>query len=151
MSGVKNVPGDEMHDVIGRRLREADQVYTGGRRQLVELLIAFGRPASIPELLETKPKLTQSSMYRNMVDLEAVGVVQKVVGADDRARFELAEDLIGHHHHLICTNCGLVDDFVVPSRTERSLEAAMSRAVAATGFQVQGHRLDLFGLCSRCA
>ncbi len=126
-------------------------MYTAGRRELVELLAGFGRPATVSELLELRPKLTQSSMYRNMTDLEGVGVVQKVVGADDRTRFELAEELIGHHHHSICTNCGAVDDFVVPARAERSLEAALAKALEESGFRPTGHRLDVVGLCADCA
>lgn len=98
-----------------------------------------------------RPRLTQSSMYRNMTDLETVGVVQKVIGTDDRTRYELAEELIGHHHHVICTKCGAVDDFVVPARTERALEAALTKAVAEAGFTVTGHRLDVVGLCAACA
>ena len=65
---------DDVHELVGRRLRDADQMYTKGRRELVELLLTFGRPASMPDLLELRPKLTQSSMYRNMTDLEAAGV-----------------------------------------------------------------------------
>jgi Fe2+ or Zn2+ uptake regulation protein len=101
--------------------------------------------------LETRPKLTQSSVYRNLAILEEVGVVQKVVSSDDRARYELSEELMGHHHHLICLSCGLVDDFVVPARSERSLETILERAIEATGFQPSGHRLDVVGLCARCA
>lgn len=141
----------EVHDLINQRLRDAEQLYTKGRRELVELLLAVGRPATMQELLERRPKLTQSSLYRNMVDLEGAGVVQKVVGADDRLRFELAEELIGHHHHLICTECGNVDDFVVPSRTERTLEAALAKALGESGFQATGHRLDILGVCANCS
>lgn len=141
----------DVHELVGRRLREADQVYTKGRRQLVELLMGLGRPATMPELIERRPKLTLSSMYRNMTDLESVGVIQKVIGTDDRTRFELAEELIGHHHHSICTHCGAVDDFVVPARTERTLEAALARALSDSGFQPVGHRLDVIGLCADCA
>lgn len=91
----------QVHDAAATRLRSADQLYTSGRRELVQLLTTVGRPATIPELLELRPKLTQSSVYRNLAMLEEVGVVQKVVSSDDRARYELAEDLMGHHHHLI--------------------------------------------------
>ncbi len=142
---------DDVHELVGRRLREAEQMYTKGRRELVELLLAFGRPASMPDLLELRPKLTQSSMYRNMTDLETAGVVQKIIGTDERTRFELAEQLIGHHHHLICTECGAVDDFEVPPRTEQTLEADLQRALAGTGFVAHGHRLDVIGVCGRCA
>ena len=126
-------------------------MYTKGRRELVELLAGIRRPATIYELLDARPRLTQSSVYRNLAMLEAAGVVQKVVSTDDRARFELAEDMIGHHHHLICVSCGRVDDFVVSPRTERTLDAALSKAIGDTGFRAAGHRLDVVGTCALCA
>ena len=141
----------QVHDAAGALLRAADQFYTSGRRELVGLLASIGRPATIPDLLDTRPKLTQSSVYRNLAVLEQVGVVQKVVSSDDRARYELAEDLMGHHHHLICVSCGRVDDFVVPPRAERSVEAVLERAIGATGFRAAGHRLDVVGVCAECA
>ena len=141
----------QVHDAAGSLLRDADQFYTSGRRELVGLLASIGRPATIPDLLDTRPKLTQSSVYRNLAVLEQVGVVQKVVSSDDRARYELAEDLMGHHHHLICVSCGRVDDFVVSPRGERSVEAVLERAIGATGFRAAGHRLDVVGICAECA
>ena len=140
-----------VHEAVGSLLRGADQFYTSGRRELVGLLMAIGRPATIPDLLDMRPRLTQSSVYRNLAVLEHVGIVQKVVSSDDRARYELAEDLMGHHHHLICVGCGRVDDFVVSSRGERSVEAVLQRAISGTGFRAAGHRLDLVGMCAACA
>src|SRR4051812_24251467 len=75
----------DVHGAAGSLLRAADQLYTSGRRELVGLLATIGRPATIPDLLATRPKLTQSSVYRNLAVLEQVGVVQKVVSSDDRA------------------------------------------------------------------
>ena len=140
-----------VHDAAGSLLRAADQLYTSGRRELVGLLAMVGRPATIPDLLATRPKLTQSSVYRNLAVLEQVGVVQKVVSSDDRARYELAEDLMGHHHHMICVSCGRIDDFVVPPRAERTVESVLERAVSSTGFRTAGHRLDVVGMCAECA
>lgn len=141
----------EVHDLISGRMRESGQLYTKGRRQLVELLAGTGRPATIAELLEAGPRLTQSSLYRNMVDLESVGIVQRVVGTDDLTRFELSEEIIGHHHHVICTECGAVDDFVVPARAERALDAAIAKALEGTGFEPTAHRLDVLGVCADCS
>ncbi len=126
------------------------QRYTSGRRQLVELLADLGRPVTTYELIESQPKLTQSSVYRNLAVLEEIGVVQRVAGADDRQRYELAEEIIGHHHHLVCINCGVVEDFTVSVGTERSLEALFEQAVGGTGFRPSSHRLDLLGTCGRC-
>lgn len=152
-SGVMSSSVDlgRVHEAVGSLLRGAEQFYTSGRRELVGLLVGVGRPATIPDLLEMRPKLTQSSVYRNLAVLEQVGIVQKVVSSDDRARYELAEDLMGHHHHLICVSCGRVDDFVVPPRGERSVEAVLERAISDTGFRAAGHRLDVVGMCAECA
>jgi len=148
---IVTVDQSELHRLAERRVRDAGLVYTSGRRELVELLVGLSGPATMPELIELRPRLTVSSMYRNMTDLEGIGVVQKVVGADDHLRYELAEDLIGHHHHSICTQCGAVDDFVVSPRTEKSLESALEKALSGSGFQPTGHRLDVVGLCATCA
>ena len=140
----------EMHDLVSARLREAGQLYTKGRRELVELLLRAGRPATIPEMLELRPSLTQSSLYRNMADLESVGIVRRVAGVDDPTRYEFSVDIIGHHHHTICTACGAVADFFMPSTAERSLETSLNKALDTTGFQPDSHRLDVFGTCADC-
>lgn len=131
-------------------MRKADQRYTSGRRTLVDLLAAAPRPLTIPELLDGQPTLAQSSLYRNLVVLDQVGVAHRVVTSDERSRYELTEDLMGHHHHMICTTCGRVDDFTVSAQLERSLRTALSKAVRGTGFRPDAHRLDLVGVCAAC-
>ena len=64
---------------------------------------------------------------------------------------ELAEDIIGHHHHVVCLMCGRVDDLVIPHKAERTLDALLDQAVDGTGFVASGHRLDILGTCRRCA
>lgn len=142
----------ELHATAAERLRAGAQRYTASRRALVEALAASERPATIPELLGARPGLAQSSAYRNLAVLEQVGVVRRIVTSDEHARFELAEDLTGHHHHhLVCGTCGRVEDFTVSHKLERSLETALAKVADGTGFQVDHHRLDLVGTCIGCA
>ena len=145
------VDTSELHRLVERRARGAELVYTKGRRELVELLAGLSGPATMPELVEQRPKLTLSSMYRNMSDLADVGIVQKVIGTDEHTRYELAEDLIGHHHHTICTECGSIGDFVLAASTERSLTADLKKVLSESGFRPTGHRLDAVGICADCA
>ena len=56
----------------------------------------------------------QSSAYRNLAVLEHAGVVRRVITEGEFARFELTEELTEHHHHLICSRCGRVEDVTVP-------------------------------------
>ena len=96
--------------------------------------------------------LAHSSAYRNLLVLEQVGVVHRVVSTDEFARYELAEHLTEHHHHhLICARCGQVADFTVSPELEDTLERALGAAADEAGFAVTDHRLDLVGHCRRCA
>jgi Fur family ferric uptake transcriptional regulator len=140
----------DLHEVASARLGGADQRYTRVRRALVDLLAAADAPLSLPQLLERAPDLAQSSAYRNLVVLERAGVVHRIVTADDFARYELAEDLTGHHHHLICTQCGEVRDFTMSGRLEAELDRALADVAAEHGFAADHHRLDLVGRCASC-
>jgi len=150
------VPGnlaavDELDRTAATRLRDVGQRYTSNRAALVEVLAASSHPLTIPEILEARRGMPQSSVYRNLTVLEEAGLVQRVASSDDWARFELAEDLTEHHHHQICTSCGQVRDVTLPPAVERSLDASLGRVAAANGFKLQHHRLDLVGLCGDCA
>ena len=140
-----------VHSTAADRLRDEGQRYTTQRRGLVDLLVEVEQPLTIPQLLERQPGLSQSSAYRNLAVLERAGVVHRIAGADGFARYELTEDLTGHHHHLICSTCGEVVDFEVSDQVERDLDVALHRAAQRVGFQVSGHRLDLVGTCATCS
>jgi Fe2+ or Zn2+ uptake regulation protein len=142
---------DELHELVEARLRRTDQRYTAGRRAIVALLATAGNPVSITEIARSLPDLPRSSAYRNLVDLESAGVVRRVVAHDDFARFELAEDLTEHHHHLLCVACGKVTDVTLAARVERNLSEAIVEMAGAEGFRPHGHRLDILGLCRDCA
>ena len=144
-----SAPGDLHHTVL-QRLRHDGQRYTANRRQIVEALDAVQHPLTIPEILDANAELAQSSVYRNLVVLERSGVVTKVVTNNEWSRYELAEDLTGHHHHLICSSCGAVRDVDVPEPLEQSIESALAALAAEHGFTLDDHRLDLLGTCGQC-
>lgn len=140
-----------LHDDVATRLRRTRQRYTGARRQLVDLLDGLDRPRSIAELLDVDPAMSQSSLYRNLTVLEQAAVVRRLSGTDDVARFELAEDVTGeHHHHLVCTTCGTIDDIEVEPAVEAAMHTAVDHAADERGFATDFHRLELIGTCGRC-
>ena len=140
----------DLHELASVRLRTSDQRYTRARRAIVEVLARSDAPLSIPQLLERDASLAQSSAYRNLAQLEQAGVVHRIVTADEFSRYELAEDLTGHHHHLICSACGDVRDFTVSSQLEGELARALDRIAGEHGFAANHHRLDLVGTCAGC-
>jgi Fe2+ or Zn2+ uptake regulation protein len=144
------VTAENLHGVAEQRLRRIDQRYTSGRRAIIDLLVASGHPVSIGDIAERLPSLPRSSAYRHLTDLETAGVVRRVVAGDEFTRFELAEDLTEHHHHLLCTGCGKVTDVAPPPGFEQQVTGAVTTVTSAEGFQAHGHRLDVLGLCASC-
>jgi Fe2+ or Zn2+ uptake regulation protein len=142
---------EDVREAVATRLRSVGQRLTTNREALLDTLSAAPRPLTIPEILARREGLAQSSVYRNLVVLEEAGIVHRVVGADEFARWELAEDLTGHHHHLICASCGRVEDVPASAGLERSVAAAAAAITRTTGFHTQRHRVDLVGVCRRCA
>jgi Fur family ferric uptake transcriptional regulator len=144
------VTGD-LHDTVAARLQQGDNRYTRHRRALVEVLRAAKQPMTIAEILAVATDLPQSSVYRNLSVFEETGIVERLVGAGDFARFELAEELLGHHHHLVCSSCGMMLDVELPAELEKDIERALASLARRKRFQLRAHRLDLMGLCRECA
>ncbi|HEY4332927.1 MAG TPA: Fur family transcriptional regulator [Ilumatobacteraceae bacterium] len=140
----------DLHQIAARRVVGDRQRYTSMRRQLVDILSRSDHPVTIPDIMRLHPELAQSSVYRNLTVLEQAGVISRVVTHDEWARFELAEDIGGHHHHLICEQCGTVRDVVVPDAVEHALDESLIRLATVNGFELRHHRLDLVGVCSDC-
>jgi Fur family ferric uptake transcriptional regulator len=142
---------DDVHHVAAARLAAASQRYTANRRKLVDAFVHSTGPLTIAEILGDQRSLAQSSTYRNLVVLEQAGVVQRIITADDHARFELTETITGqHHHHLICERCGAIFDVTLPSLLEDDLVASLGREARRIGFQGNHHRVDLVGACRQC-
>jgi Fe2+ or Zn2+ uptake regulation protein len=140
----------DLHGVVEDRLRQADQRYTAGRRAIIGLLLSAGHPVSIGDIAECLPGVPRSSAYRHLTDLETAGIVRRVTANDEFTRFELAEDLTGHHHHLLCLSCGKVIDVTLPATLEHHVTTAIGQLADAESFQPHSHRLDILGLCADC-
>jgi Fe2+ or Zn2+ uptake regulation protein len=141
---------EALHQVVEARLRRVDQRYTTGRRAIVDLLVSAGHPVSIGDIADRLPDLPRSSAYRHLVDLESIGLVTRVAAGDEFARFELAEDLTEHHHHLVCVECGKVIDITPSEEFERNVAANLDELARSAGFEPKSHRLDVIGLCEDC-
>ena len=66
-------------------------------------------------------------------------------------RYELAEWLAGHHHHLVCLICGTVEDIELSADMESRLEQVVETVTKQLSFDATGHTLEVHGRCSRCA
>lgn len=137
---------------VESRLREHEVRYTTGRRRVVAALATADGPRSASELSrDIRPDVPLSSLYRTLAVLEGATVIAPHYSVKGLTRYELAEWLTGHHHHLVCIGCGAVEDITIPERLEGHVEAVVTEIGSIASFRATNHALEVEGLCVSCA
>jgi Fur family ferric uptake transcriptional regulator len=142
-----------MQDVENVMERLAGEGYrpTGPRRTVVEEILRRRTPFTSAELWEavqdSAPGVGRATVFRTLDLMGRLGVVQRIHrdAEDGRCHAYLACD-DSHHHHLICNVCGRVTDF----EEEHELDELVREIEQRTAFRVEGHRLELVGVCPQC-
>ena len=94
------------------------------------------------QLKEKIPALSLGTVYRNLNILAEQGLVQKIASGSTFDRFEANPT---PHYHLICKNCGKVEDFQMDE-----YQTLNNKANQLSNFKIDHHRIDFFGLCPVC-
>lgn len=120
---------------------------TAARRAIVGALASNGDHVTADALVEIvnrrSPGIGRMTVYRTLDVLCDLGLLRPVYQGTGAAHYVLLHN--GHHHHLVCSHCGRVVEFDQCALDE--LEQAVARRL---GFLVQGHLLELYGLCADC-
>jgi len=141
----------EIHASVSERLGGDGIRYTRSRRALVNVLAETCRPLTVDEI-RSEMAGPQSTVYRTLDILEETGLVHRVTNnTSDFARFELAEDLLGHHHHFACALCGTMIDVTLADKLEADLLRALVRLATRQHFVIDTYQLDIVGACSTCS
>jgi len=93
-----------------------------------------------------KLKISRATVYRTLALLAEGGFVNALdVGRETGTLFE---HTLGHRHHdhMICVECGSITEF-----SDARLEEVQDAAIRRHGFTPSSHRLNVFGVCSKCA
>ena len=119
---------------------------TPQRHAILEYLIhSMIHPTAddIYKALEGKfPNMSVATVYNNLRVFRDVGLVKELTFGDAASRFDF---VTGDHYHMICESCGKIVDFHYPGLNE--VEHLASHV---TGFQVNSHRLEVYGTCPDC-
>ena len=83
-----------------------------------------------------------ATVYRVLTQFEQAGILSRHHFETGKAVYELNEGQ--HHDHLVCLDCGLVEEFYDPEIEKRQREVAMK-----SGFQLQDHALSLYATCTK--
>lgn len=120
---------------------------TRQRRAILRAVAAEARPISAQDLHARLRKAGESAglatVYRTLQALTDAGVLRTFQMPAGEVAYKVCEP--GHHHHLICTQCGRVEE--IPSCEVEDWATAVAHR---RGFAVTSHQADIYGVCGRC-
>ncbi|MGN7408922.1 MULTISPECIES: peroxide-responsive transcriptional repressor PerR [unclassified Sporosarcina] len=127
-------------------LKESGVRITPQRHAILEFLISSECHPTADEIykaLESDfPNMSVATVYNNLRVFRNSGLVKELTYGDASSRF----DFVTHdHYHIICDECGSIVDFHHPG-----LEEVERLASHVTGFKVNSHRLEVYGVCPTC-
>jgi Fur family ferric uptake transcriptional regulator len=129
------------------RLQENGYRLTGPRRAVVDAIASSQHvlsPLDVFELARLRyPGLGLVTVYRTVEKLEELRLIQRVHQPSGCQAFVSAAP--GHQHLLVCQGCGRVEYF-----SGDRLDSLMAIVAGESGYQVQDHWLQLFGVCENC-
>jgi Fur family transcriptional regulator, ferric uptake regulator len=131
----------------GKDLRKAGLKVTLPRLKILEILEhSATRHLSAEDiyrsLLGSQQDIGLATVYRVLTQFEAAGLVTRHHFEDGMAVFELNQGT--HHDHIVCVDCGRVEEFIDSGIEER--QTAVARRL---GFDIRDHSLILYGHCER--
>jgi Fur family ferric uptake transcriptional regulator len=97
-------------------------------------------------LREADRSVARASIYRILDQLERLQLVQRVDTGQGVVRYEASRGEHGHHHHLVCTQCGRLVPFA-----DEELEQTIDSLSRRVPFEVSDHEIVLHGACDSCA
>jgi Fur family peroxide stress response transcriptional regulator len=141
-----NDPQMRLEELI-EKLREKSYRVTPQRLAILKILAASdGHPSAehiFDEIKEEFPTTSLATVYKTIAVLKEMGEVLELGFGDGGNRYDGNRPY--PHAHLVCVECqGIVDpDLDI-------LEALPQQIAQRTGYQLVGHRFDIYGICPRC-
>jgi Fur family ferric uptake transcriptional regulator len=85
----------------------------------------------------------RATVFRTLEVLEALGAIERLDLPNGEHAYVVCER--AHHHHVVCSRCGRTSEI-----DDAGLRLVVNEIARRTGYRVDEHRLELFGLCPAC-
>ncbi|TAL07866.1 MAG: transcriptional repressor [Chloroflexota bacterium] len=121
---------------------------TGPRRAVADLIARreghFTAADLVDDGMRRRPAIARATIFRTLEALEGVGAIERIdLPSGDHAYITC--EPADHHHHVVCRECGRAADV-----DDAGLAGVVSRIATESGYRIDAHRLELFGLCPVC-
>jgi Fur family ferric uptake transcriptional regulator len=127
-------------DRAGYRLTEP-------RRSLAALIASrdghFTAGDLVAEAKARRLGVGRATVFRTLEVLEALGAVERLDLPSGEHAYVVCQR--AHHHHVVCSQCGRTSEI-----DDAGLRAVVNEIARRTGYRVDDHRLELFGMCPAC-
>ncbi len=117
---------------------------TASRVAVIAAVLAQRGHFTAEELVHQVRAVGRATVFRTLRLLLDEGVICRILLDDTSLRYRVTNRQ-GHHHHLVCTSCGEVTDFT------DCADDLMRLLRERTKFTIEGHWLEVYGKCTRCA
>jgi len=125
-------------------LKNAGLKVTKNRLAVLNLLISAGKPLSVEDIFKKLKNADQVTIYRILNQFVISGIVYQTDFRSGKAYFEFQDH---HHHHIVCKNCGDLEEVEV-CLPEKFI--AMVQKSSSKFKKVSDHALEFFGTCGKC-
>lgn len=120
---------------------------TAPRRAVARLIADRGGHFSAADLVADaharRLAVGRATIFRTLEVLAELDLVERIDLPSGEHAYVACEP--AHHHHVVCSSCGRSDDI-----NDAGMRAVVREVARRTGYRVDDHRLELFGLCPMC-
>jgi len=130
-------------------LEHAGYRLTSPRRALAQLIADRRGHFTAEELLDESKRrrlgVTRATIFRSLDVLTDLELVERLDLPSGEHAFVACQPAQEHHHHIVCSSCGRSTEVA-----DNGFESVAASIARKTGYRVDLHRLELFGLCPSC-
>jgi Fe2+ or Zn2+ uptake regulation protein len=126
------------------RLESTGHRMTASRIAVVAAALGTRGQFTAEDVVRQVRGVGRATVFRTLRLLLDEGVICRILQDDTSLRYRVTSRA-GHHHHLVCTACGEVSDFT------DCADDLMRELARRTDYQVEGHWLEVYGRCPKCA
>lgn len=127
-------------------LKESGVRMTPQRHAILQYLLSSMEHPTADEIYKALegnfPNMSVATVYNNLRVFKDAGLVRELTFGDASSRFDAN---VTDHYHVICSSCGKITDF-----DHAALLDLESRVAESTGYVVESHRLEFYGVCPAC-